>query len=1551
MKRTLCLMASLFVMIQVALGSFVGLSADGQAAKLAGGWQILRENANITVGDGSVTIVTEKWPNNYRDVPNVVAKTIQNGDFEITAKVTGGLSANYQAVGVVVFLPGNTDQIVTSLRRYHSYLFPQSPSRFGMMQQGGAGPGESYGVDTTPGADAYLKLTKTGGDYRGYYSYNNVDWYPSADDNTRQHSAVTAAETVQIGFFASSGGDNQPKAITISDFTLNGVPVPLTDSSKTVTSVVKPPALRVAQGTAFSQLALPGQVSAVLSDGSTADFGVTWSPTGYNGDVLGTYTVKGAVSASAALNPSGVEAAIDVVVTDDDFDTTVYLSDIQAQSIRVGWGSLQLDQGFDGDPIRLYTGPGQAVTYAKGIVPHANSEVTYDLTDRGARRFQAFAGVNNNRTGSSAFRVYIDEQLVFETPSLRGGDPAGGGSGLRVVDVAIPANARALTLVTDAGGNNNSAHSAWADAKLIVSSAAQKRVKTLDLHVRPTWLENVGDTTKIGVSANLVDGSVLDVQPENCTFVSSDKDVVAVSPDGTVTAMSDGVAAVTVSVTSGDAVCSSVVDIAVGRGNGKLWAIESPGGKTRALFMLGDGGRLSYAVTKNGRYVLDFAPIGLATSLGDFSESLTFVSAAPSVEVDASYKTFSGKKDVYANHYTEAEIVFGQGDVRFTLVVRAYDDGAAFCYRVAGPAGGADVISISDEPTYIRIPPQSQVWYTPHSGGSFEYQSHYTEYTAETMSGLPVFPVLFKTADGVYGLVTEAALSGEYVGSYAKVAGSGLLRLAFDPVHSGPAVASAPWQSPWRAVITGSLEEIVENTLVDNLSPVPDEGADFSWVEPGVSSWSWVNYYGGQERAETHKEYIDLASEMGWKYYILDEGWQPSAGSSVPPINGQRPRYAGYRDWFYEVRDYAAEKGVKLIAWVNSHDLSETQWREERLTQWKADGIAGIKVDFFSSESQRIMKIYDEIYKKTAELGLVVNAHGANKPTGEVRTYPNALAREAIDGQESGGIQAYQFSISPYARGSVGTADVTEQVFSRDESKTTMGFQIALSVMFENGMHTLGSPPSAYLDNPVIYSLYKDFPARWNDIAFVSGEVAAYTTLARRAGQDWYVSTISVEPRDAEIALDFLGEGTYYALIYREMPNSRRSVDLEMREVTSGDVITVPVQRGGGAVVVCRKDRPSIVEGVGVDRAEIRIETKESAAVTASVTPENALIKALTWSSNDESVASVSQTGVVTGHRPGKATITVRPSITDDPNIKAEVAVVVTPPSFVVSGWEILRENTNIIPVSETAVKIRSDAGAVGNRDYPIKNFMLLTVQNGDFEAVVTVSGGLFADYQTAGLAAYLNDGSLVTTVRRSHSIFGGDVFGIMQNGGSGSGEAHVGDPSGEASVYLKLKKAGATFTSYYSFNNVDWTQIREPVTHTGLAAGDTIRIGVFAANGATAYTNADVTFENFTLNGTLLPFAKENTAEFAFAGADGPLTVTVTNGRADGLKGRLIIAAYHPDGTLLRVYSDTFQTDWTETTARLTADVSALPAGVAYKAFCWDEDAAPLFESKSIYR
>ncbi|MDR0380835.1 MAG: glycoside hydrolase family 97 catalytic domain-containing protein [Oscillospiraceae bacterium] len=1545
MKKTLCFILSLVM----AAHMLVGLCADSQAAKLASGWQILRENANIAVGDGSVTIVTERWPNNYRDVPNVVARTIPNGDFEITAKVSGGLSANYQAVGVAVFLPGDTNQIVTSLRRYHSFLFPQDPSRFGMMQQGGAGPGESYGVDATPGADAYLKLTKTGGDYKSYYSYNNVDWHPSADNNTRQHSAVTAAETVQVGFFASSGGDNQPKAVTISDFTLNGAPVPLTDGSKTVTSVVKPPPLRVARGTAFAGLSLPGQVSAVLSDGSAAGFGVTWSPSGYDGDVLGTYTLTGAIDASAALNPMGIGASIDVTVTEDDFDTVLYLSDIQAKSVRTGWGSLQLDQGFDGDPIRLYTGPGQAVTYAKGIVPHANSEVTYDLTDRGARRFQAFAGVNNNRTGASAFRVYIDGRLVFETPSLRGGDPAGGGSGLRAVDVAIPPDAAELTLVTDAGGNNNSAHSAWADAKLIVSSSAQKRVKTLDLRVRPAWLEKVGDTTAIGVRANLVDGSVLDLPPEDCTFVSSNAGVAAVSSDGTITAVSDGVAVVTVSVTSGGAVRSSVVDVAVGRAAGRFWALASPGGETRALFMLGEGGRLSYAVTKNGRYVLDFAPLGIDTSLGDFSKDLVWTGTASTAEVDESYGTYSGKKDVYTNRYAEMEIVFDREGARFTLVARAYDDGTAFRYRIAGPAGGPDTISISDEPTYVRIPPLSKVWYTPHSGGSFEYQSHYTQYTSETMSGLPVFPVLFKTADGLYGLVTEAALSGEYVGSHAKVAGSGLLRLAFDPVHSGAVVASAPWQSPWRAVITGSLEEIVENTLVDNLSPAPAEGADFSWVEPGVSSWSWVNYYGGQERAETHKEYIDLAAKMGWKYYILDEGWQPSAGSSVPPINGQRPRYAGYRDWFYEVRDYAAERGVKLIAWVNSHDMSETQWREERLTQWKADGIAGIKVDFFSSESQRIMKIYDEIYKKTAELGMIVNAHGANKPTGEVRTYPNVLAREAIDGQESGGIQAYQYAISPYARGSVGTADVTEQVFSRDESKTTMGFQIALSVMFENGMHTLGSPPSAYLDNPVIYALYKDFPARWNELSFVSGEVAEYTTLARRAGRDWYVSVISVEQRDAVIPLDFLGEGKYYALIYKETPNSRRSVDLEMREVAGGDTLTVPVQRGGGAVVVLKKDRPSVVERVGVDKTEIEIETKASAAVSASVSPENALIRALTWTSDNEGVASVSPTGVITGHRPGTATITVRPSVTDDPEIKAEIAVTVTPPSFVVRDWEILRENENIVPVSETAVKIRSDAGAVGNGNYAIKNFMLLTVPNGDFEATVRVSGGLFADYQTAGLAAYLNDGSLVTTVRRSHSMFGGDVFGIMQSGGSGSGEAHIGDPRGDSPAYLKLKKAGSTFTGYYSFDNANWTQIRDFVTHTGLSAGDTIKIGVFATNGATAYTNVDVVFEDFALNGEIIPFARENAAAFTFGGADGLLTAAVTSGRAGGLGGRLIVAAYSPGGALLHVYSKEFQTDWAEPAAQLTVDVSALPAGTVCRAFCWDAGSAPLFDGRSV--
>ena len=146
------------------------------------------------------------------------------------------------------------------------------------------------------------------------------------------------------------------------------------------------------------------------------------------------------------------------------------------------------------------------------------------------------------------------------------------------------------------------------------------------------------------------------------------------------------------------------------------------------------------------------------------------------------------------------------------------------------------------------------------------------------------------------------------------------------------------------------------------------------------------------------------------------------------------------------------------------------------------------------------MQLYEDIYKDCAKYGLIVNAHGANKPSGEVRTYPNVLTREAIRGEEHS-LTPFQYSVIPFTRAAIGPADATEQIYPRGSNNTTTGFQLALSVLVQSGMHCLASSIEDYRSSPA-YSFYQNMPVVWDDTKLIDGYPGDFTTRGRRAGED-----------------------------------------------------------------------------------------------------------------------------------------------------------------------------------------------------------------------------------------------------------------------------------------------------------------------------------------------------------------------------------------------------------------------------------------------------------------
>ncbi|MCI8300182.1 MAG: hypothetical protein HFI69_07505, partial [Lachnospiraceae bacterium] len=986
------------------------------------------------------------------------------------------------------------------------------------------------------------------------------------------------------------------------------------------------------------------------------------------------------------------------------------------------------------------------------------------------------------------------------------------------------------------------------------------------------------DTVAVGGTANLtmkaLDGNGDELAGEtldSVVYASEDEEIATVDQNGVVTGVKAGKTVISCEVTAGSIVRSARLEIQVGEIVAeKTWTTTSPDGRTTLEVELMTGGTLQYRAKQDGKITMETSPIGIVTSIGDFSKKLAFKSETSEEEINETYPMLSGKRKTYTNHCKQRTVTFtleGKEGVEFDLITRAYDDGTAFRYAIRGSEENA-ALNISSETTAFQLPAGADVYYMPHGPGQWTYEGYYEKATTETLAegAIPSIPLLYKTKDGVWNLLTEAALNGSYTGSMTRVEQGGLLRLAFDPIQSKDVQTTAPFMSPWRTIITGTPEDIVQNTMTENLSPERLEGYDFeNWVDPGLSSWSWVTYYGGQENKDTHKKFIDMAADLGWKYYILDEGWQPKT------TNGDGTRYTGYREWFYEVRDYANEKGVKLIAWVDSKDISKKEDRESRLDQWAKDGIVGIKTDFFNHESQSVLQVYDELYKYCAEKHLMVNIHGGNKAAGEIRTYPNVLAREGIAGQEQGGITAEQYTLIPFIRAAVGPADVTEQLFSRDTSKTTMGFQIALTALVEDGIHSMGDSVENYYKVAPAISYYKNYPSSWDDLKYLDSVPGDYVNLARKAGDSWYVSGISTKEKDMEVVLDFLESGTdYTAVIYKE--NGRSDLVMEVQEATSTDRLSIPVLKGGGyAVKVIPREKLDVITSITTDKTEIELEKNRTYQAKATTSPADAQYQEVVWSSANEEIAKVNSSGLITGMADGETTITVSSAF--DATVKAQIKVKVTPERYALDTerWEIISENEKRFLNSETSVSIVTENGGIGG-----KNLFAMKVPEDktDFTLTAKVSGGLSANYQGAFIAVFDKDNignNYVSAGRRYHDyLFPNSPkrFGMMSGGGS-VGEFYGEDGNPDSEAYIKLVKEGNKFTGYYSFDNQEWTQIvqnesgknADSVTSDKLANCENLYVGFYASSGG-ANNELSITFEDFTFDGQVIPIAVDTRPE-----------------------------------------------------------------------------------------
>lgn len=623
------------------------------------------------------------------------------------------------------------------------------------------------------------------------------------------------------------------------------------------------------------------------------------------------------------------------------------------------------------------------------------------------------------------------------------------------------------------------------------------------------------------------------------------------------------------------------------------WSVSSPDGTLGVRVGMDATGALYYTVQKGDVAVVDQSTLGFAVAEDDLS-FLTF-EGEKTERVTGSYDNITGKRSHVEYDCNQTTLTFKAWQFYLDVVMRAYDDGYAFRYAIRGVDGGEGELTVQEEKTQFALPEDSAVWAQPYvtnkaTGKFFSYEEAYMRRKASNLSGKIIsMPMLYQAGDSdVYSLVTESGLIGSgFYGSFLEESkedeGTGILQTVRTPATAleSDGVTAYPFTSPWRVGITGSLETVIESELVEKLyddaeywkpddyeSLSDEEKAtyDYSWVEPGVTAWNWLSYNGSvaQNDWDLQISYVDLAAEMGWKYTILDGGW--NSGSTFNT------------DGLTRFCEYAAEKGVKVVVWCDAlvdFGNGVKSLLCSKLDQWKNCGVAGIKIDFFDGqnanapkfqgEDAAMIKWYETIYQETARRQMIVNCHGANKPTGERRIYPNVINREGIRGNEMKNIDSSVTVNSMFTRGVLGSCDFTP-VVTPLSGGLTMAHQMALAVLYESGTPSMADRSAKYAEEQ-INAFYKSVPAARDETIFLCGKPDEYYCAAIRVGDEWFVAGINgILERSAEIDFSFLGEGNYTAELFTDAADNAKAVEKQSKTITSATKETLSMPKNGGFV-------------------------------------------------------------------------------------------------------------------------------------------------------------------------------------------------------------------------------------------------------------------------------------------------------------------------------------------------------------------------------------------------
>lgn len=622
------------------------------------------------------------------------------------------------------------------------------------------------------------------------------------------------------------------------------------------------------------------------------------------------------------------------------------------------------------------------------------------------------------------------------------------------------------------------------------------------------------------------------------------------------------------------------------------YTVKSP--DERILVNVETGATTTYSVTFNGKTILNPSPLSMTFDNGVvIGRNMKVKDVQHRTEDQMLTPVVRQKSDKIRDHYNEMVLNADQ----YKLYFRVYNDGLAYRFHT----DFADSLKVISEEVDYCFPEDYNTLF-PEERTILSAQQPLFKPMKLSEIGTDRFcstPVLIKVDNQARIFISESDLES-YPGMFLKKQGKYELAGKFAaysleeektddrqifPTKRADYIArvSGTRNYPWRAMIVAENDaNLVTNQLIYKLAP--ESQGDFSWVKPGKIAWDWYNalILTGVDfkcgiNNETYKYYIDFASKYGLEYVVLDDGWSEAwdVTKTVPEIDME------------ELVAYGKKKNVGLILWVSWAPFREKL--DEAFALFSKWGIKGIKMDFMNRDDQAMVDFYYTVARKAAAHRMLVDFHGAYKPTGWLRTFPNVLSSEGVAGLENhkwGSFVTPEHNVTlPFTRMVAGPMDYTPGAminfhekdhkvwFNLPASIGTRCHQLGMYVVYESPLQMLADSPSNYYREEKCMEFLSQVPVVWDETRVLKASVGEYIVVARRSGDTWFIGgMVGKKGQKFDITLDFI-KGNKTLTCWEDGVN----VDLQAQDfacrtkkVKQGDSITISMYDGGGYVAIIK---------------------------------------------------------------------------------------------------------------------------------------------------------------------------------------------------------------------------------------------------------------------------------------------------------------------------------------------------------------------------------------------